>query len=90
MQALALLWGTMSNQVITYGKVPNTLLAACNKHADKIREVGHEGEDGYWIYLRDGFWNPLDEVVAIHEYTVSDCLRMIRNIHPDPRPANQR
>lgn len=74
----------------TYGTIPKSLMAACQKHADKIREIGNEGEDGYWIYLHDGFWNPLDEVMAIHEYNVKDCLWKLRCVAPDPRPADKR
>lgn len=74
----------------TYGNVPKTLIKACERNADKVEQVGNEGSDGYWIYLRAGFWNPEEETVAIHEFTVSDCLDKLRAVEPDPRPENKR
>jgi hypothetical protein len=59
----------------TYGNPPRTLINACLKHADKIEEVGNEGEDGYWVYMKAGFWNPLWQ---------------IRGIAVDPRPEDKR
>jgi hypothetical protein len=78
-----------SNSVKTYGCVPRTLLAACIK-SGRVDEVGNEGSDGYWIYLRSGFWSPEDETVAIHEYTVSACLCKLRSVESDPRPEGMR
>jgi hypothetical protein len=74
----------------TSGYIPSTLLAACLRSSDKISEVSNEGEDGYWIYCRDGWWNAEGSVTAIHERTVKDCISMLRYLKPDPRPETQR
>ena len=73
----------------TYGNPPKTLVNACLKYADKIEEVGNEGDDGYWVYIKPGFWNPSFEVMCIHEHTVKDC-RQLKGIAPDPRPEDKR
>lgn len=72
----------------TYGSPPITLLKACLKYADRISEVGNEGEDGYWIYTSNGFVNNLDEVHCIHEYTVKDCISKLPNIQPATLPVS--
>jgi hypothetical protein len=74
----------------TYGSPPVTLLKACLKYADKISEIGNEGEDGYWINIKYGFWNPHLECTVIHEHTIKDCLWQLPLITNDPRPENQR
>ena len=77
----------MGMEIKTYGDPPKTLLDACRKHASKIVEIGNEGEDGYWIYLRDGWWNAEASAAVIHEYTVRQCIDSLRFIEPDPRAA---
>jgi len=67
----------------TYGNPPASLLKACYKYADRISEVGNEGEDGYWIYTAPGFINTMMEVHCIHEHTVKDCIRQLRYIQPE-------
>lgn len=69
----------------TYGNPPSSLLRACERHADKIAEVGNEGDDGYWVYLKDGWWSRDSETSAIHEHTVRECLQALRTIEKDPR-----
>lgn len=64
----------------TYGNIPKTLLKACQKHADKIEEIGNEGDDGYWIYLKQRFYNPIIEAHCIHEYTVKACIDQLPSI----------
>lgn len=58
----------------TYGNPPETLLKHCRKHADKVSEVGNEGEDGYWVYLTDGWIDGESGARAIHEHTVKSCI----------------
>ena len=76
--------------ISTSGQVPASLLRACEKHVDKIEQIGAEGENGYWIYLRDGWWKEEAQTVAIVEHTVRDCIRALRWIKPDPRAPNER
>ena len=71
-----------NGEIKTYGNPPKSLLKACEKYADKIDEVGNEGDDGYWIYCRAGFINAPMEVHCIHEHTVQDCIRQLKDIVP--------
>lgn len=64
----------------TYGFMPATLLKACERLADRVDEVGNEGEDGYWIYLRAGWFNPVDGIHAIHEDTIKKCLDKLAGV----------
>ena len=70
--------------------LPSSLTKACQRHADKIEEAYSEGEDGYWIILKDGWWNPDYQAISIHEWTVKACLLALTRIAPDPRPSNER
>ncbi len=80
----------MINTIKTYGGPPASLLRACERHADKIEQVGNEGEDGYWIYMRAGWWNREAGTAAIHEHSVRDCITALRYIAQDPRPEDKR
>lgn len=64
----------------TYGIIPKSLKAACERHSDKVSEIGNEGSDGYWIYCAPGWWNPLNESSAIHEFTVADCISQLSSL----------
>lgn len=60
-----------------HDKIGKTLRKACEKYADRIKEVDYEGEeDGYWIYFRDGYvdtvWNP--GCHQLHEWKQTDLL----------------
>lgn len=42
--------------------------------------VSYEGEDGIWLYLRNG-WQ-LDGAHCVHEWTVRDLLREFKRVRP--------
>ena len=33
-------------------------------------------EEGYWLYLNDGYWSPEMETISLHEPTVARLLEM--------------
>ncbi len=70
--------------------IPKTLASACQKYSDRIESVEYEGDDGYWIYMKSGWWNPHLESSMIHEHTVKACLWQLPLICADPRPADKR
>jgi len=60
--------------------VGKTLLLLSIKHSREIEGIEHD-EDGYWIYLRDGFvW---DGSHTIHEDTVRECLSQFSLVKPE-------
>jgi len=69
----------------TEGRMPKTLLRLAARHPDKIEEMLNEKaivtltgleDNGYFIYLRDGWWNSLHECHTIQEDTVQECLEV--------------
>ena len=51
------------------------------KYENMIEEVFYEGkENGYWIYLKDGYIHEEMECGTIHEYTQKDLLNTLRGI----------
>ncbi|HYG24475.1 MAG TPA: hypothetical protein VEH04_16980 [Verrucomicrobiae bacterium] len=66
----------------TRGHIPKGLLDECERHADKVLEVGNEKSsgDGYWVILKSG-WRTCDDVVhAVHEDTAMGAARMLRAV----------
>ena len=80
----------VSGAIKTSGNPPASLVRACERHADKIERVDDEGEDGYWIYLRAGWWNREASTTGIHERNVRDCINAMAYIERDPRPEHER
>jgi len=37
-------------------------------------------QDGYWVYLKDGYYSPTLDCGTIHEDTIKDVLKEIRKI----------
>lgn len=52
--------------------------------ADVIDEISDErgSDEGYWVYLKAGWWSPDDETHCIHEDTIRECVVKMRNIEP--------
>lgn len=55
----------------------NTLPKCLRKHADKINDISDErnDDDGYWVYLKNGWFNEFSETHMIHEDTPSECAK---------------
>ena len=41
-------------------------------------------DNGYWIYLKDGYWSPDMEAITIHEMTVKDLLDVFSRVEKAP------
>jgi hypothetical protein len=75
----------------TEGRMPKTLLRLAARHPDKIGEMLNEKaivtltgleDNGYFIYLRDGWWNSLHWCHTIQEDTVQECLKVFAFVVP--------
>lgn len=56
------------------------------KYLDAIAEISDEREngDGWWIYLKEPFFNAESETKIIHEHRLSDCISILKSCvnHP--------
>ena len=52
------------------------------KQDPRVLDAWDEGEDGYWITLKTGWWSPAMETHAVHEWNIRDLLREFRSIEP--------
>ncbi len=50
----------------------------------RVDEIWDERCDnnGYWIYFKPGWINPMTETHCIHELTVKECVQQLRDIQP--------
>jgi hypothetical protein len=66
----------------TFGPTPKTLTNLLKSHADRVDEISDErgNGDGYWIYLKPGWINPLLGAHLVHEYTVKDCMEHFKTV----------
>ncbi len=58
-------------------------LPAClKKYAHLIEEVSDERDtdDGYWVYLKPGYWHPPGEVHCVHEDTPRECAAEMKYV----------
>jgi hypothetical protein len=53
-------------------------------HADKLIDYSGpaNGDEGHWLTLAPEWFSPEMGCRTIHEYSLRDCLRMLRNIEP--------
>lgn len=58
-----------------------TLEKLARRHPDQIESVEHD-EDGYWVYLKDGWVSALGTYI-LHEDTVKDILAEFAMIQPE-------
>ena len=64
--------------------IPKTLQAIqADPRVDDIVDERDTG-DGYWVYLKPGWYNPVDGLTMIHEWNVRDVLAKYRQIKPAP------
>jgi len=59
---------------------PKTL-AQFKKHL-LVSEAWNEGEDGYWIVLKTGYFCRQSECHAIHEWTMEEVIEAFRTVSP--------
>ena len=76
-------------------KIPKTLRAELQRHADKIDEYWMEedefepelGDWSIWVYLKPEFENGYDPGLGcIHEATAKDAIAALRMIQPTTVP----
>jgi hypothetical protein len=69
---------------MTFGN--KTIDRLAPKYLDAISEVSDERNngDGWWIYLKEPFFNAELECNIIHEQVLSDCIKQLKNCvnHP--------
>ncbi len=65
---------------------PKSLKSLLPKYQDAIIDFSDERNngDGYWIYLKQPYFNPQLECRTIHEQKLSDCISILKNCvnHP--------
>lgn len=59
----------------------NIRYKSLEKFADRIESISYEAEDGIWIYLKDGWYNPYLETSMIHEYRIKDCVAQLKDCY---------
>ena len=57
----------------------STTIKIPKKYQHMIDEVLKD-QDGYWVYLKDGYYSPTLDCGTIHEDTIKDVLKEIRKI----------
>lgn len=68
----------MLHKVTTGNK---TLDRLAPKYLDAILKISDERNmgDGWWIYLREPFFNPVLECKIIHEQVLADCIEQLKH-----------
>ena len=46
----------------------------------RVESVDYEGEDGWWVYLKNGFICEDSETHAVHEWTLKDLRRSFGSV----------
>lgn len=61
-------------------RLPKTL----RKWAHLIEDVEDDrgSQNGWWVYLKNGFINPPSETHQIHETTLAECARQLAEVAP--------
>jgi len=64
--------------------LPKALQQLQDKYPDIIEEIedDRDHDNGYWVYLTDGWFSPDMESRTIHEDTVKEVLAKFRNVRP--------
>ena len=44
-----------------------------------VDKIVNEGEDGYWVYLKEGYRSTRMECSTIHEPTIAECIEAIND-----------
>lgn len=61
------------------GPIPASLKKFAERNADKIEMIGNEGEDGFWLYLRKGFWTGrFEQTHSIREDDPKDLIKKFK------------
>lgn len=68
-----------------------TLDSLAPKYINAIADVSDERDngDGWWIYLKEPFFNPQLECRTIHEQKLHDCIRILKDCVNNPITKEQ-
>lgn len=55
---------------------------------DEISDERNNG-DGFWIYLKEPFFNPQLECCIIHEATITKCIGILKGCVNEPMTKEQ-
>tara|TARA_R100000664_G_scaffold16992_1_gene25864 strand:+ start:1254 stop:1577 length:324 start_codon:yes stop_codon:yes gene_type:complete len=53
------------------------------KHPQIFYHASYEGSDGIWLYMNPSWYCSESETGCIHDYTVKDVMRCVKNIYQD-------
>ena len=53
-------------------RIPRTLQQL--KDHPWVEEVEKEEGNGYWLYLKEGYWSPEMETTSLHEFTITELI----------------
>lgn len=53
------------------------------KHSQIFYDVSYEDSDGIWLYMNPSWYCSESETGCIHDYTVKDVMRCVKNIYQD-------
>ena len=50
----------------------------------RVTDAWDEGDDGYWVSLKPGFYSALDDfgIHSVHEWNTKDLLAKMRGVKP--------
>ena len=47
-----------------------------------VQGIDEEQDNGYWLYLSEGYWSPEMETTSLHEMTVRDLCDVFSRVEP--------
>ena len=59
---------------------PRTL--AQLRHHPWVQGIDEEQDNGYWLYLIEGYWSPEMETISLHEMTVRGLCDVFSRVEP--------
>ena len=45
-----------------------------------VEGIDEEDDNGYWLYLKEGFWSPEMETTSLHEMTVRELCDVFSRV----------
>lgn len=63
-----------------------TIKSLAKKYQDAVADVSNEtgNGDGWWIYLQEPHFNPQLECSIIHEDTLTECIKILKDVVNNP------
>ncbi len=61
---------------------------ALDPRVEEIEDSRKDGE-GYWVYLKNGYWNPIDETSSVREPTIKAVQEKMKHVQSVEVPAEQ-